>query len=352
MTRLVVLAGTDRLPPGLLPGQVWALLPSVRLFTADPGHPQREALAAAGVAVDVVENNELWARAAGYPDHATLGWLAGANDADLPDPPAGGVVEVWDVPGLLPGAALLELVATMDRLRSPGGCPWDAEQTHESLAPHLLEEAYEAVHAIEEGDLAGLREEIGDVLLQVVFHARLAEEGAQPFDIDDVAEELVAKLVRRHPHVFADVAVAGAADVVENWEAIKAREKARKSVTEGLPLALPALALAETLQRRAERLGAPLELTVPRLAAGEQPAAAVAAAAVASNGSPEDFGELLFTVVAFARSRGVDPERALRGANRAFRDRLANFEYAVRERGEDPAAVGHEEWHRLWAASS
>ena len=129
----------------------------------------------------------------------------------------------------------------MDRLRSPGGCPWDAEQTHQSLAPYLLEEAYELLEAIELDDLAHLREELGDVLLQVAFHSRLAEERPAPerFSIDDVAADLVAKLIRRHPHVFAGREVAGAADLAANWEAIKAAEKRRESVTDGVPLGQP-----------------------------------------------------------------------------------------------------------------
>ena len=150
----------------------------------------------------------------------------------------------------------------MDRLRSPGGCPWDAEQTHASLARYLLEEAYEAFEAIEDGDLDGLREELGDVLLQVVFHARLAAERPPPegWDIDDVAAGLVDKLVRRHPHVFGEVEVRGAADVETNWAAIKKAEKARQSAVEGIPLSQPALTLAAKLQRRAESVGVPADL--------------------------------------------------------------------------------------------
>ena len=144
----------------------------------------------------------------------------------------------WDPPG----ARLLDVVAVMDRLRSPGGCPWDAEQTHQTLAPYLLEEAYELIEAIELDDLAHLREELGDVLLQVAFHSRLAEERQAPerFSIDDVAADLVAKLIRRHPHVFAGREVASAAEVAANWEAIKAAEKRRGSVTDGVPLGQPA----------------------------------------------------------------------------------------------------------------
>ena len=128
-----------------------------------------------------------------------------------------------------PGARLLDVVAVMDRLRSPGGCPWDAKQTHDSLKPYLLEEAYEAYAAIEDGDRADLREELGDVLLQVAFHARLAQEHSEPWSIDDVAGDLVDKLVRRHPHVFAG---APADDLDATWEAMKKAEKGRTSVTD------------------------------------------------------------------------------------------------------------------------
>src|SRR6201995_852957 len=154
-----------------------------------------------------------------------------------------------------PGERLLDAVATMDRLRSPGGCPWDAQQTHDSLAPYLLEEAYEAFQAIEDDDPAALREELGDVLLQVAFHARLAEERDEPdrWNIDDVAAGLVDKLVRRHPHVFGDVAVEDADEVNRNWEAIKAEERGDKSVLANVPMAAPALTLAATLQRKGSR---------------------------------------------------------------------------------------------------
>ena len=157
-----------------------------------------------------------------------------------------------------PGERLLEAVEVMDRLRSPGGCPWDAEQTHESLVPYLIEEAHEAAEALETGDRAAVREELGDVLLQVVFHARVAAEHEQaPFDVDDVAADLVAKLVRRHPHVFdpAHEGVANAEGVQVGWDAIKAAEKGRASVLDGIPAALPALARADKVVGRLDRTG-------------------------------------------------------------------------------------------------
>jgi XTP/dITP diphosphohydrolase len=258
----------------------------------------------------------------------------------------------------LPGAALLDAVAVMDRLRSPGGCPWDGEQTHASLAPYLLEEAYEAYEALEDEDPAALREELGDVLMQVLFHARVAQEatdgdagqGGGHFDVDAVASGLVAKLVRRHPHVFGDVTVSGADEVVTNWEAIKAAEKGRTSVTEGVPLAQPALSLAAKLQKRARKAGVPADLVVaarPGLAEAAGPAGLAAATAV-WDGSQAAVGELLFAVVAYAAEAAVDPEVALRTRARAFRDQLAAAEAAAHAGGVDPATQDADAWRARW----
>ncbi len=226
-----------------------------------------------------------------------------------------------------PGPALLRLVAVMDRLRV--ACPWDARQTHESLAPHLLEECYEALDALESGDLAALRDELGDVLLQVMFHARIAAERGDGtgFTIDDVAEGIVAKLIRRHPHVFGDVSVSGPEDVKRNWDAIKAAERASaggagdqpSSVLDSVPFGQPALALAAQLQRRAERAG------VPPGAAGLEPGAQPAGAGVS------EIGAELFALVAKARAAGLDPELELRAAARAYRDRVRAWERARRQ---------------------
>jgi XTP/dITP diphosphohydrolase len=195
-----------------------------------------------------------------------------------------------------PGERLLEAVAVMDRLRSPGGCPWDAKQTHTSLMPYLLEEAYETYEALETGDDAHLREELGDLLLQILFHARIASETG--WGIDEVAGDLVDKLVRRHPHVFAG---ASADDLEGSWEALKAKEKGRVSVTEGIPLGQPALSLAAKLQRRAGKLGVP---------------------EVAYDG----VGGELWALVAKCQEQGLDPEVELRTVARAFRDRLHELE--------------------------
>lgn len=216
------------------------------------------------------------------------------------------------------GARLLEAVRVMDRLRSPGGCPWDAEQTHSSLAPYLLEEAYETLEAIENADLIALREELGDLLLQVLFHARLAEEAdpAHRFGIDEVAGDLVGKLTRRHPHVFADVTADSAEQVASNWEDIKRAEKRRQSATDGIPLGQPALSLAAKLVSRSGRAG----LDVP-LPAGT------------------GIGERLLAVVADAVRAGVDPELALRETARSYRTAIRERERAdgpERERTEGP----------------
>jgi XTP/dITP diphosphohydrolase len=207
----------------------------------------------------------------------------------------------------LPGARLLDVVAVMDRLRSPGGCPWDAKQTHESLVPYLLEEAYETIESIETGDRAHLREELGDLLLQVMFHARIAEEDPDdPFGIDDVAAGIVEKLVHRHPHVFGTVDAPTAEHVEANWETIKLAEKGRESAVEGIPLAQPALSLAAKLMSRAERAG--LDVPVPLVP------------------NIENVGEALLGLVAVARRAGLDPEAELRAATRRYADRVRQAE--------------------------
>jgi XTP/dITP diphosphohydrolase len=228
-----------------------------------------------------------------------------------------------------PGAALLRLVAVMDTLRV--SCPWDARQTHESLAPHLLEECYEALDALESGDPAALRDELGDVLLQVVFHARIAAEAADGtgYTIDDVADGIVAKLIRRHPHVFADVTVSGPEEVKRNWDAIKAAERAEAagapvSVLDTVPFGQPALSLAAQLQRRAERAGVPADLAARPASGPGQGDGAAGEQAVS------DIGAELFALVARAREVGLDPELELRAAARAYRDRVRAWERSGR----------------------
>ena len=210
---------------------------------------------------------------------------------------------------------LRELVRVMDRLRSPGGCPWDARQTHRSLVEYLVEEAYETVEAIESGDRDHLREELGDLLLQVVFHARIAaEDPDDPWDIDDVADGIVRKLITRHPHVFGDDSAETADEVEARWHALKAAEKGRESVTDGIPPSLPALVLAAKLLARSEGL----QVGVPSRAEAD--------ALVDSLVDEEALGELLLGVVAAARARGWDAEAAVRGAARRHRERIRQAE--------------------------
>jgi XTP/dITP diphosphohydrolase len=244
-----------------------------------------------------------------------------------------GDVEVEVVIGRAPaGHKLLDLVRVMTRLRAPGGCPWDAEQTHATLAKYLLDETYELLEAIEGSDAGHMAEELGDLLLQVVFHAQIAA-GEGSFDIDTVADTLTTKLVTRHPHVFGDVEVDGASDVVANWEVIKDAEKRRESLLEGVPEALPALAYAQKLLRRAGRAS----VTMPASPAGP---------------SAEDrFGAQLLSVVVAARAAGVDAEAALRTAARGLRDRLARMEAAARERGLAPADLSRDDAAALWEAA-
>ena len=207
------------------------------------------------------------------------------------------------------GRAAAELASLMARLRGPEGCPWDLEQTHATLKPHLLEEAYEVIDAIEHDRLdEDLQEELGDLLLQVAFHAQLASDDGR-FDLAAVAERISAKLLHRHPHVFSDTVVSGAQQVVANWEAIKTAEKKRTGPFEDIPVALPALTAAHKTQKRASALGFDPTASEARALAAEALAAA-------------DVGEVLFWVVALARSAGIDPEGALREATVRFQERL------------------------------
>src|SRR5262249_9584849 len=234
-----------------------------------------------------------------------------------------------------PEDRLRALAAVMSRLRRE--CPWDAKQTHESLAPHLLEESYEALEALESGDPDALGEELGDVLLQVMFPAEIASERTDGtgYTIDDVARGIADKLTRRHPHVFGDVSVSGADEVKQNWDAIKAAERAAKgggtgSVLDGGPFGQPALALAAQLQRRAERAGGPTELGgLPGADRVSEPEGAPEASG--KHDAPvSEIGAQLFALVARARAAGRDPELELRAAARAYRDRVLAWEQSSR----------------------
>jgi XTP/dITP diphosphohydrolase len=197
------------------------------------------------------------------------------------------------------GSQLQRLVEVMNQLRSPGGCPWDAEQTHESLLKYLLEESYEFVDAVHSGDRTDMKEELGDVLLQVYFHARIAQEHpTDPFSIEEVAEGIADKLIRRHPHVFAGVEVRDADEVLANWEEIKKQEKGRTSALDGIAMSQPALPLIEKLLYRAEKYG--VELAVPN------------EVNVSGDADESAVGQALLAVIAWAHSNGVDAEAALR----------------------------------------
>jgi tetrapyrrole methylase family protein/MazG family protein len=236
-------------------------------------------------------------------------------------------------------ASVAAISRLADRLRAPDGCPWDREQTHASLRPHLLEEAYEALEALDSGDLERLRDELGDLLFQIAIHAQLAyEEGA--FDIADVAQRLGEKLVRRHPHVFAGAAIEGG-DLLAQWERIKREEREEapedaksgaKSVLGGLPKDLPALFAAERLQERAARV----RLVPPRI---DLPV---------DVDDPEFLGELLFDLVAAAREQGFDAETALREANERFARHVARVEARARADGRALESYSADEMRTLW----
>jgi XTP/dITP diphosphohydrolase len=252
-----------------------------------------EALRAEGVDCEHVADPARWLDGSHSDDEADEDVVLLLDSALLPE---GSATASYDQPG----SRLLDLVAVMDRLRA--ACPWDREQTHRSLATYLLEESYETLEAIESGDVDHLREELGDLLLQVVFHARIAaERGSEGFDIDDVARGIAEKLVYRHPHVFAGLEVADAAEVDRNWEALKAAEKQRSSPVEGIPLALPALAYAEKVVGRLSKAGVlPAGLDGPTGAAGPG----------------EELGAELLRLVVTAREAGLDAEQELREAVR------------------------------------
>ena len=317
--RLVLLGSTHRVAAGLLSWPAWeALRGASRVLVGNEGHPQLPPIRQAGVRVEVVDV-ERYVLGRTLAEAAVPGtvvvWITSPDgDPGLTDALArlaveGGLdpmPEIELLPGSydLPGARLLDLVAVMDRLRSPGGCPWDAEQTHESLVKYLIEESFELVEAIEEGDREALLEELGDVLLQVFFHARIAEESAvEPFSIDDVAGGIVEKLTYRHPHVFGDVHAPTAEHVEANWEQLKAVEKQRESVVEGVPMAQPALALAAKLHSRASK--AELEVPLPEA---------------------DDLGSRLLALAVEGHRQGLDPEAELRAAARRYREAIRRAE--------------------------
>ncbi|MDQ3955738.1 MAG: nucleoside triphosphate pyrophosphohydrolase [Actinomycetota bacterium] len=316
MTLLVVALSPER--AGDLTLDEWDALTGRSLVLFERAdHPLIDRLAAAGVAAGPFDD-EPAADAAGWafvtePDSPRLVELARRGAEVLSSswsPPDALTAARGAAVGRRAARSMAGLASVMARLRSPEGCPWDREQDHRSLAPHLLEEAYEVIDAIErEAPDAELEEELGDLLLQVVFHAQMAHDAGR-FDVADVADTIVAKLLHRHPHVFSDAVVESAGQVVANWEAIKATEKKRSGPFDDIPTALPALAAAHKTQKRAAALG---------FAPSDAEALERAGDALASG----DLGEALFWSVALARSRGVDAEGALRAATRRFRERQA-----------------------------
>jgi XTP/dITP diphosphohydrolase len=291
-----------------------AALPAVRAASALYGEwgepvPEPDALVAAAQAAPVV----LFASTVDDPAAAAL-YAAGAEVIGTVRPV---------------GAGLLDATAVMDQLRSPGGCPWDAEQTHESLRQYLVEECFELLEAIEDGDREALREELGDVLLQVLFHARVAAEDADdPFTIDDVARALVTKLVGRHPHVFGagDPAVRDARSQERRWEELKREEKRRESSVDGVAMGQPALALAAKLAQRTARAGLPGDL-LPK---------------------HTDTGSRLFDLAALAKLADQDPEGELRAVARRFAADVRTAECAARDAGVDPSTMDHTTWRHFW----
>jgi XTP/dITP diphosphohydrolase len=342
--RIVLLVTSPRLPAGLLTAEAWDLLRAYPVYTARPG-PHLPALAAVGVEARVgpVEVATLVEAARQW---GAVVWLAGPDGdpdltrrigLDLARAPGTADLELvygsWDPPG----ARLLDAVAAMDRLLSPGGDPWKRAQTHHTLARFLLEEAYEAIDAIDAGDTDALREELGDVLLQVVLHARLAQELPEEhrWTVDDVAGGLVEKLVRRNPHVFGDVVARDVEEVVAVWEASKRAEKARDSVLDGIARSQPALALAGKILSRVQRSG--LDVPPPPGApvggvavagsgaegSGAAESGAEGSGAAESGAAGEDaLGARLLAEVAVAVRDGLDAEGALRRAALAYAARV------------------------------
>ena len=261
-------------------------------------------------------------------------------------------------PGL---PALFEVVR---RLRAPDGCPWDREQTHESLRPYLLEETYEVLEAIDSGADGKLLEELGDLLLQVAMHAEIAAQEGR-WDVATVSEREAAKMVARHPHVFGDTSVADAAEVLRNWERQKAEEaasagRAEESVLDRVTASLPALAWALSMQKRAARVG--FDFQTPRAAADSvaEEARELAAAAEGAGGAEgggsaavfDELGDLLFAVVSLARKLKVNPEDALRASGRRFADRFKVLERRARAEGLDLHDVDAARLEELWAATA
>ncbi len=323
--RLFLLLTSPRVGAGLLTREAWQALDAADVVLGYDGEPQVEALRDSGVTVTVSADDGPATLGRGLVGRAAAGeqvvWVVSSDgDPGLTDVVAGEVSRRPDAPDVevllgshdVPGARLLDLVAVMDRLRSPGGCPWDRAQTHTSLVPYLIEEAHEAAEALESGDREHMVEELGDVLLQVVFHARVAEDDPEaPFGIDEVAAGIVAKLVRRHPHVFAGGAASTPGEVEAGWEAIKAAERAVDPSSDaatssdplrGVPVGMPPLARATKVASRLRKSG--MGDLLDEAAMGDDP------------------GARLLALVAELTAAGVDPDTALRQSLRALVERV------------------------------
>lgn len=375
MARVVLVEASERLP-SLFPLQSWEALRGADLVWArEPdNHPSSPYLALSDTPLVRLEPAELDLRRLDLTEpgsiedrryaralldlaevEGTAVYLLGPPDGDSFTRVVGleatkNAVEIEFVFHLEPsGAEVLRLAEIERRLRDPeGGCPWDLEQDHATLGRYLVEETYELLDAIDAGDDEAIVEELGDVLLQVVFHAQVgADRGA--FTLDDVARGIADKLVRRHPHVFGDVEVSGADEVVARWEILKQQEKARTGPFEGVPSALPALQLAEKLQRRAAKLGFERWEAVAADFIRTQ-----VDALTRLEGDPdtneERVGELLSAAVGLARHLHVDPERALRRATARFRRGFEAALTAANAEGLNLDALEPATWWRLWEA--
>ncbi|MEA2550873.1 MAG: nucleoside triphosphate diphosphatase [Actinomycetota bacterium] len=251
------------------------------------------------------------------------------------------------VPSSAGGDRLLELIKVQALLRAPGGCPWDQEQTHRSLARHLLEETHELLEAIDADDGDRIRDELGDVLLQVTFHAQISKDDGG-WDIDDVADGLVRKLIHRHPHVFGDTEVSGSDEVLVNWEKLKAEETGgRVGVEQDIPVTLPALARAGKVQRRAAGWGFAFRSRQEALAKLREEVAELAEASDPDHRESE-LGDVLFAAVAVGRADGADAETALRRTIRSFSERYERTTALARERGVDLESLGDADLRELW----
>jgi XTP/dITP diphosphohydrolase len=370
----IVLVETSDVLPGLLPFPAWdALSTADVVLVRDPDtHPAATHLYFAGLDLAALEPGELEGRfdllqpgspaerklakglidtalargSAVYllgPDDDGFARLVGLEAAKLGDVE----VEFVFLSQAPRGLELLRLVEVMAKLRDPeDGCPWDLEQDHRSLSTYLIEETYELLDAIEGGSDVDLREELGDVLLQVLFHAQVAlDRGA--FGIDEVARGIADKLVHRHPHVFAEGDASTAEEVQANWDQLKQAEKQRTGPFEGVPTALPALLLAETLQRKAAKLGFDWRGASEPTERIQQELDELAGAATDVE-REEELGDLLGAVVGLARHLGIEPEAAMRRAATKFRGRFEAVLALAGERGHDPAEADRDTWLQLW----